>query len=111
MSNPPFKPTEQQRRTVSAMCAYGVPEDKIAAVIEIDPKTLRKHFRRELDLSTVEANSKVAQTLFKMATSGTTPAATFFWLKTRAKWKEVHNMELTGADGGPVQHSIKVKFD
>ena len=32
------------------MAAYGVPEADIARVIGIDPKTLRKHYRGELDI-------------------------------------------------------------
>jgi hypothetical protein len=28
---------------VEAMAAYGIPESDIATVIDIDPKTLRKH--------------------------------------------------------------------
>ena len=38
-----------------------------------------------------------------MATSGTVPAATFFWLKSRAGWREVTRQEHTGSDGGPIQ--------
>ena len=36
-------------RQVEALAGYGVPEADIAGVVEIDAKTLRKHYRRELD--------------------------------------------------------------
>ncbi len=38
--------------------------------------------------------------------------AAIFWLKNRraAEWREVKAVELTGADGGPVQQSIAVTF-
>jgi hypothetical protein len=52
------------------------------------PKTLRKHFRHELDTGHAEANAQVAQTLYRMAVSGVHPAATMFWLKTQARWRE-----------------------
>ncbi len=63
-----FEPTEEQRRTVRAMAGFGVPHEGIATLLEIDPKTLRRHFRRELDRGAVEATAKVAQSLFTMAT-------------------------------------------
>ena len=90
------------------MAAYGVPEDEIARSMGehgIDPKTLRKHFRRELDIGATKANSNVAQTAYQMATSGKCPAATIFWLKCRAGWKEINVLQHSGPNGGPIQIS------
>src|SRR4051794_16577386 len=81
MGAPAFEPTEEQRRTVRAMSGFGIPQADIATLIEIDDKTLRKHFRRELDRGSIEATAKVAQTLFQMATSGDNTAAAIFWMK------------------------------
>ena len=44
------KPDPAQRRQVEAMAAYGIPEPDISRVVGIDPKTLRKYYRDELDL-------------------------------------------------------------
>jgi hypothetical protein len=88
---------------VRAMAAYGIPQLDIACVIGISDKTLRLAFRDELDKAGIEANAKVAEICFKMATSGKVPAATFFWLKTRAGWREVIRQEHSGPDGGPIQ--------
>jgi predicted ArsR family transcriptional regulator len=88
----PFKPTEEQRRTVRAMSGYGVPQDDIATLLEIDPKTLRKHFRRELERGSIEATAKVGQSLFHMATEGNSVAAAIFWMKARAGWREKHEL-------------------
>ena len=99
MSREMFTPTDEQRGMVKAFAAYGVQQDEIAKYLEIDPKTLRKHFRRELDTGSIEATSKVAQSLYKAATSGNVGAA-IFWMKARAGWREKHSLELTGADGG-----------
>ena len=49
MGRKPHQPEALHRRQVEAMAAYGVPEFDIARVIGIDPKTLRKHYRDELD--------------------------------------------------------------
>jgi hypothetical protein len=35
-----------------------------------------------------EANAQVAQSLYQQAISGKNTAATIFWLKTRAGWRE-----------------------
>ena len=84
MPRPQLKPNEEQRRLVKSMAAMGIPHEDIARKIGVrSPKTLRRHFREELDLGSTEANYKVAQTLFKMATSGECVAATIFWMKTR----------------------------
>src|SRR5215203_1487335 len=69
------------------MAAYGIPEADIAMVVGIDPKTLRKHYRDELDLGSTKANAQVAGFLFNSARNGNVTAQ-IFWLKTRAKWKE-----------------------
>jgi len=61
----------------------GLTQEQIAKVFGISPKTLRKHYRQELDASAIEANFQVTETLFTMATSGKNTAATIFWAKTR----------------------------
>src|SRR5262245_13594749 len=81
------QPDPAQRRQVEAMAAYGIPEIDIARVIGIDPKTLRKCYREELDLGTTKANAQVAGFLFNSAKNGNVTAQ-IFWLKTRARWKE-----------------------
>jgi hypothetical protein len=93
--------TEEQRRTVEAMVSYGIPQVDIARVIGIDPDTLRKHFREEIDTGAARANARVAAYLFEVATgqrgdgSAATTAA-IFWCKTRLRWKEtvVNEVEL-----------------
>src|SRR5437588_5773594 len=54
------QPDPCQRRQVEAMAAYGIPESNIARVVSIDPKTLRKYYREELDLGATKANAQVA---------------------------------------------------
>ena len=86
------------------MAGYGVPESDIARVIDVDPKTLRKHYRDELDTGHIKANSRVAESLYRKAT-GEGPqsvTAAIFWLKTRASWKESSVHEVTGKDGAPL---------
>jgi hypothetical protein len=81
------QPDPANRRQVEAMAAYGIPETDISRVVGIDPKTLRKHYRDELDLGETKANAQVAGYLFNAAKSGNVTAQ-IFWLKTRARWRE-----------------------
>src|SRR3954454_23186858 len=81
------KPDPALRRQVEAMAAYGIPEADISRVVHVDPKTLRKHYREELDLGESKANAQVAGFLFSAAKNGNVTAQ-IFWLKTRARWRE-----------------------
>jgi hypothetical protein len=99
---PPHQPTEATRKQVKALAAYGVPQDEIGRVIGISKPTLERHYREELDRGEVEANAKVAESLFRKATGDGAQSVTaaIFWLKTRARWKEPPtdtNMNLTAS--------------
>src|SRR5215213_1317705 len=85
-------PDLAHRRQVEAMAAYGIPEPDISRVVGIDAKTLRKHYRDELDMGATKANAQIAGFLFNSARTGNVTAQ-IFWLKTRARWRETP-MEL-----------------
>lgn len=78
---------------VEEMAKHGVPQDSIAVVLDISPMTLRKHFRRELDLGAAQANVQIGKTLFEMATGGNVAAA-IFWSKARMGWREKQEVDL-----------------
>ena len=91
MARPPHEPDQAQRRQVEALAGYGIPEAEIAGLIGVDAKTLRRHYRSELDHGHTKANARVAENLFRKATGDGREAVTaaIFWMKTRARWKEV----------------------
>src|SRR5713226_10525083 len=94
MSRPTFVPTEEQRRTVKSLSAYGIKQEGIARVLRIrSPKTLRKHFREEITLGEIEAVAQVAQTHYQMAKSGKHPASTIHFLNSRAHWLDIERSE------------------
>ena len=72
------------------LSGVGVPQDEIAKLIGCTAKTLRKHFRRDLDQGAAEANAVVAGYLFQAAKEGNVTAM-IFWLKTRARWSDRPN--------------------
>jgi hypothetical protein len=104
---PALDATADQWRTVRAMAGFGVPQEEIATFLDIDPKTLRKHFRTELDRGSTEATTKVAQSLFRMATEGNTVAAAIFWMKARAGWSERQRAEHGLAGGFTVISGVE----
>lgn|SRR5574343_219444 len=87
MARAQHAPTKQTREVVRAYTLAGTAQEIIAARLEIDAKTLRKHYREELDYALAEANAVVSKTLLAKAKAGDT-VAMLFWLKTRAGWKE-----------------------
>jgi len=101
MNKPPapqsFKPTDDERVLVEQMCSVGIPQESICLIVRdgIDDKTLRKHFRRELDTAKIKANAKIGGTLFNKAVNGDTTAA-IFWAKTQMGWKETNVQENNG---------------
>jgi hypothetical protein len=85
MARKAFNPTDGQKHQVKAMSACGVRQTDIAMWVGLrSPKTLRKHFREELDRGRIGADVEVGKTLFKMATSGKRPSATFYYLNRQA---------------------------
>ena len=89
MGRPQFTPTTEQRALVKSMAGVGTPHEDIARKICLrSPKTLRKHFRDELDLGEIDANYKVGRTMFTLAESGECPQATMFWMKARCGWRD-----------------------
>lgn len=81
------KVTDSMRMMVKNMCRIGMPHERISQIVGMAPKTLRSHFREELDYGSDLATSQVSATLFELATGGNV-AACIFWMKARAGWSE-----------------------
>jgi hypothetical protein len=102
---PKFVPTDDERKTVELMCAVGIAHEGIALCIRdgIDDKTLRKHFRKELDTAAIRANAKVGGSMFQQAINGNVNAGKW-WTAARMGWKETTNVDL----GGNVSIDVKL---
>ena len=101
LKKPHHKPTSESRAQVEALAGYGVRQDEIAMYLDIDPKTLRSHYREQLDKGVVKANVSVARSLHKQAVEGNVAAA-IFWLKSRAGFREKQEVEVSGPGGEPL---------
>jgi hypothetical protein len=100
-----YQATSEQRLQVEVLSGYGVPQDAISEIIGCAPKTLREHYRRELDLGKAKANAKIAQRLFAKAMDGDTTCL-IYWTKSQMGWSERSRVEISGPDGGPVQTEV-----
>lgn len=97
MGRPAFEVTKEKRELVQELAAQGVPQKDIAKMVGLrSTKTLRKHFRKELDLGALDANHKVAKSLYEMAISKKSATATIFWLRCRARWSVKSDYEWPG---------------
>lgn len=106
VGRPPHLPNADTRNRVYMLSTVGTRHEDIASVLSISHDTLVKYYKEELDKGRIEANASVAETLFKQAKEGNTTAM-IFWLKSRARWKESTQHEISGnPDGSPVEVKI-----
>ena len=88
------QPTPEQRSRVKALAGLGLRQEEICTLVGLrSPKTLRRHYQRELAAGVVEATTKVRQTAFQLAMSGRDPQSTIFWLRTRIRWSRQMDLE------------------
>jgi len=113
MSRNPHEPSAQTRAEVSALKSFGVAQSDIANYIGVDDKTLRKHYREELDNAQTKADANVAKFLYNAACGKALDAgasyadcvrAAMFWAKTRMKWRETDN-DAQG-NGNPITINV-----
>jgi hypothetical protein len=82
MPRPSFGVKEEDRKLVKSLAALGLRQEQIAETVGLrSPKTLRKHFRAELNTGLAEATLAVARVAYEMANSGRYPQMTIFWNK------------------------------
>ena len=99
-------PTDLLRDKVALAMAMGMNREDIAVLMRISIRVLQKHYAPELKEGGVHKTLAVAENLFNIATNpdhkGAVSAA-IFWMKTRAGWRDVAQVEHTGPGGGAIQ--------
>jgi hypothetical protein len=98
MARNPHEPTKGTRDTVTLHTLVGTRQEVICQILGISEKTLRKHYRNELDTALAQANATIGGKLFNKAKDGDS-AAMMFWLKTRAGFRERQEIDHTSSDG------------
>jgi hypothetical protein len=109
MSRNPHAPTDAQRQTVQLHATVGTAHPLIAQLLGIDPKTLRKYYREELDVSKAKANATIGGALFNKAKGGDTTAM-IFWMKTQAGWREKSDVNHVSDDGTMTPKPTLIQF-
>lgn len=79
------EPTLESRAKVAGFACAGFSQAQIATYFDIDEKTLRKHYRDELDKSKMDKTMLLGNNLFQDAVNGDKQAREF-WLKTQGRW-------------------------
>jgi hypothetical protein len=98
---PAYEATPADRATVKNLAAVGVPHAEIAKCIGthgISEPTLRKHFRRELDVSINEVLALAMSGLVMGLKKGEAWAVCFA-LKCRAGWQEINGHRFVDERG------------
>lgn len=90
--------TEEDKRLVHQLSGLGITQDQICDILDISRNTLTKYFSSELRKGKAQANAKVAESLFRLATEGDNVTAKIFWLKCQAGWKETTTVEVINAE-------------
>lgn len=111
-------PTDETRAQVEALISYGITQEEIGRYIGVDAKTLRKWYRKELDIGSVVANAKVGKFIHRVATGGALDdgalhsdcvRAAIYWTKTRMGWRESQDINHTSSDGSMSPNRIVIE--
>ena len=94
------------------MTAAGIKQEDIAPCIGatgIDPKTLRRHFHRELSIGVAKVNALCSQGIVRAMQNGEAWSLCF-WAKARMGWREKSTLEHQALDehGRPMRPGVIV---
>lgn len=93
----PHAPTAEDRAKVKAAAGFGLTHERIAQLMGLSEKTLRRRYRAELDSGMATAHFNVAKTTYEQAVSGKNPTMTIWYEKTRMGMRET--MQLATPPG------------
>lgn len=105
---PGHEPNEVTRQTVLMHVALGTTTTDIAKLLGIGTKTLKQHYKEELNFGRAKANASVAGKLFSRAMNGDVTAQ-IFWLKAQANWSDKQQVEFTSEDGTSPVNRVEIE--
>lgn len=88
--------TEETARMVIQLSGLGIPHEQICSILNISKPTIYKYYGDELLKGKAQANAKISENLFRIATGTGREAVTacIFWLKTQCQWNEKQVIEV-----------------
>lgn len=99
---PPYERNEAHLKTLTRLILIGAPQEKMAAMLGISEKTLRKHYKPELETTKLDRLANVGASLYNLAIGGNVAAA-IFYLKTQGGWSE--------KTAQPVREDLNIEFE
>ena len=103
---PPHVPTGESRRFVGALVTIlNLNHEQVAAVMALNRKTLRKHYRDELHMAKIEVDIAVGETILAKCLGGVGKDRDWqkadsnllkFYAVTQLGWREKTDVELGG---------------
>lgn len=105
-----WRPTEKELKSVEYLASLGHTELQLATALGISESTLQMTFKKCVALSQAvsrgraKAHQEMGKRAWEMALSD--PGMMKFWLSCKMGWtKAAQKVELTGANGGPIETS------
>ena len=96
--------------TVATMALAGFTVRQVCDALKLSAETIAKHYDDEMKNGRARVMTQVVGSLAQRAIGGSDTAA--IWLtKTRLGWSDRQNIELTGADGGPIKIEHQLVLD
>ncbi|MGO6783508.1 RNA polymerase subunit sigma-70 [Rhizobium ruizarguesonis] len=85
---PPHNPSVTDRRIVQMLASQGIPQSEICRVLALSAKTLRKSYRRQLDIGAARLQAALIGHLLRLAagTDDVALRAIMFLLQCRFGW-------------------------
>jgi hypothetical protein len=107
-------PTEKSRRGVLHAIGLGINRENLAKVMGINVTTLTNHYREELDIGLSVVMDDVKTNLYNIARDpnhkGTVQAGMYLLSRLGGdSFRDVKRVEMTGADGKPLEISQKTQ--
>jgi hypothetical protein len=98
------KVTEETQRMVENASAMGLPQEEIAVLLEINPTTLRRRYKKQIHQGRAKSNLQVGTRLFQKCMDGDNTAL-IWWEKTRSGKREGIDHTLSAPGGGPLTYA------
>jgi len=99
-SHPEHCPTKTDKKKVRTYASLFIPQTDIATILGIDPKTLAKHYKEELDTGKMDTIERVVSRMTKLALESDDDKTAFnackFILERKGGW--THPVEEKAAD-------------
>lgn len=105
-----YEPNKDDRLKVVQMFETGATTEQVAQVLDISVSTVRKHFKKEIRLGKLTANTAVAGALYKNAMKGNV-AAQIFWCKAQMGWRDREGgISIDMPDGKDMKTTVTINL-